>query len=497
MSGTEPGTVPSSARASIGIAGLDNILGGGIPRDRLYLIQGDPGVGKTTLALQFLLSGAEQGERCLYVTLSETKIELQAVADSHGWSLDKLTLYELPIADRLESQDENTLFHASEVELAETIRALLREVQAVNPSRVVFDSLSEIRLLSQGALRYRREILALKQFFVGRRCTVMLLDDRTSDPGDLQLQSLAHGVISLEQLSPLYGAERRRLRVLKMRGVRFRGGFHDFALNTGGMTVFPRLIAAEHRSGFRRDQLLSGVPQIDSLVGGGLVRGTSTLLMGPAGTGKSTVAIQYARAASDSGRRVSIFAFDEAVATLLGRAADIGLDLRPAIEKGSIEVRQIDPAELTPGEFSHIVRRAVEERGAELVIIDSLNGYMHAMPEEHFLTLQLHELLTYLGQMGAITIMVVAQHGVVGTMASPIDLSYLADSVMMFRHFEHSGRLQKAISMLKRRVGAHESTIRELTISSNGIMVGEPLIHFRGLLSGTPTPTEPHARSPE
>jgi circadian clock protein KaiC len=484
-------------RASTGVTGLDDVLGGGLPRDRLYLLQGDPGVGKTTLALQFLLHGAEAGERCLYLTLSETKEELRGVAESHGWSLDKLSLFELPIADRLESQDENTLFHASEVELAETVRGLLEEVQRVNPTRVVFDSLSEIRLLSQGALRYRREILALKQFFVGRHCTVMLLDDRTSEPGDLQLQSLAHGVISLDQLSPLYGAERRRLRVLKMRGVRFRGGFHDFALNTGGMIVFPRLVAAEHRHQYSREVLPSGVAQIDSLVGGGLARGSSTLLMGPAGTGKSTVALQFAKAAADAGEKAAVFAFDEGVDTLMTRVTGIGLDLRSAVQAGNVEIRQVDPAEMTPGEFSHTVRDVVENRGARVVIIDSLNGYMHAMPEEHFLTLQLHELFSYLAQMGVITIMVVAQHGVVGTVASPIDLSYLADSVMMFRHFESGGRLRKAISMLKRRAGAHESTIRELTISSAGVRVGEPLERFHGLLTGTPSLAQPLAEAAE
>ncbi|MEO5769116.1 MAG: ATPase domain-containing protein, partial [Polyangia bacterium] len=393
---------------------------------------------------------------------------------------------------------ENTLFHASEVELAETMRGLLEEVQRVNPTRVVFDSLSEIRLLSQGALRYRREILALKQFFVGRRCTVMLLDDRTSEPGDLQLQSLAHGVVCLEQLSPLYGAERRRLRVLKMRGVRFRGGFHDFALKTGGMTVFPRLIAAEHRSEYAPGQLRSGVAQIDSLVGGGLTRGTSTLLMGPAGTGKSTVSLQFAKAASDAGEKVAIFAFDEGLTTLMTRAIGIGLNLQPAVDAGDVEIRQVDPAEMTPGEFTHAVRKVVEERGAGVVIIDSLNGYMHAMPEEHFLTLQLHEMLSYLAHAGIITIMVVAQHGVVGWgVESPIDLSYLADSVMLFRHFETDGRLHKAISMLKRRVGAHESTIRELTISSAGLKVGEPLNHFQGLLSGMPSRAAPRAEAAE
>jgi len=474
-------------RVPTGVSGLDHVLGGGLPRDRLYLLQGDPGVGKTTLALQFLLAGAEAGEVCLYVTLSETKEELRAVADSHGWSLDKLLLFELPVGDRGNGGEENTLFHPSEVELAETTKLLLDEVERVKPSRVVFDSLSEIRLLSQGALRYRRQVLALKQFFVGRRCTVLLLDDRTAEPGDLQLQSLAHGVLSLEQLSPLYGAERRRLRVVKMRGVPFRGGYHDFALQTGGMKVFPRLVAAHHRHGFESGSLPSGVAQIDALVGGGLDRGTSTLLMGPAGTGKSAVAVQYAKSAAARGQRTVIFAFDESASTLLTRSAGVGMDLHSEIAAGLIEVRQVDPAELAPGEFAHLVCEAVDERDARVIVIDSLNGYMHAMPEEHFLTLQLHELLTYLGQRGVVTLMVVAQHGLVGAaMQSPIDVSYLADAVMVFRHFEMAGQLRKAISMLKRRTGAHERAIRELFIEKNGIRVGEPLHGLQGLLTGLP-----------
>jgi circadian clock protein KaiC len=480
-------------RAATGVPGLDEILGGGLPRERIYLVQGDPGVGKTTLALQFLLAGAEAGETCLYLTLSETEEELRGVAESHGWSLDKLSLFELP--NRGDYGEENTMFHPSEVELAETTKTLLDEVARVKPTRVVFDSLSEIRLLSQGALRYRRQVLALKQFFVGRNCTVLLLDDRTSDPGDLQLQSLAHGVLSLEQLSPLYGAERRRMRVLKLRGVSFRGGYHDFALHTGGMQLFPRLVAADHRDGFRPGEVLSGVAEIDALVGGGLTRGTSTLLMGPAGTGKSTVAMQYARAAAAAGEHAAIFAFDESVTTLLARSAGVGQDLEKEIASGAIEIRQVDPAELAPGEFAHAVRAAVEERGARVIIIDSLNGYLHAMPEEHFLTLQLHELLTYLGQRGVITLMVVAQHGLVGAaVQSPIDVSYLADAVMVFRYVEMGGQLRKAISMLKRRTGGHERTIRELSIGKTGLQIGEPLHELQGLLTGFPNRAQDFVR---
>jgi circadian clock protein KaiC len=474
-------------KTSTGVPGLDTIVPGGLPRDRLYLLQGDPGAGKTTLALQWLLHGAAQGESCLYITLSETEDELREVARSHGWSLDQLALFELPASTDMSADADNTLFHPAEVELAETTRLLLAQIERVKPARVVFDSLSEIRLLSQNPLRYRRHVLALKQFFMGRGCTVFLLDDRSSEEGDLQLESIAHGVISLDQLEPLYGAHRRRLRVRKLRSVAFRGGFHDFIIERGGLRVFPRLVAADHRRSFAREKLCSGILALDELVGGGLDPGTSTLLMGPAGTGKSTVAMQYACAATRAGARANIFTFDESSQTIFTRAAGIGLDLEQQVREGRLEIRQVDPAELTPGEFAHAVRDAVEQRKASVVVIDSLNGYLHAMPEEHFLTLQLHELLMYLGQMGATTLMVVAQHGFVGAaMQSPIDVSYLADSVMMFRHFETQGRLRKAISMVKKRTGAHESMIRELVIGSKGLTVGRPLEGFRGVLTGLP-----------
>ena len=472
--------------ASTGIAGLDEVVGGGLPAGRLYLVQGDPGVGKTTMALQFLMAGRDRGETPLYVTLSETIEELKVVADSHGWCLDGIALFELPTWDSVAGQDENTLFHPAEIELAETIKLLLEHIDKVKPSRVVLDSLSEIRLLSQGHLRYRREVLALKQFFSGRGCTVLLLDDRTSEPGDLHLQSIAHGVFSLEQLSPLYGAERRRLHVVKLRGAKFRGGYHDFVLETGGIRVFPRLIAAEHTATFPATGVSCGIEQLDQLVGGGLDRGTSTLLMGPAGAGKSTVACQYVKAMAKQGERSAIFAFDESAKTLLMRSTSLGQDLQPELASGNVEFRQIDPAELAPGEFTSLVRKAVEQRNVRLVVIDSLNGYLHAMPEESFLILQLHELLTYLGQMGVVTLMVVAQHGLVGQMDAPLDVSYLADAVMVFRHFEMDGRLRKAISMLKRRSGPHETTIRELSMGPGGLAVSAPVSELRGILSGLP-----------
>jgi circadian clock protein KaiC len=471
-----------------GIAGFDDIIGGGFTRNRLYLIEGNPGSGKTTFALQYLLDGARLGERAMYITLSETAEELRAVAASHGWSLDGVDLIELVASnDSLTPDSQYTMFHPSEVELAETTKAVLAEVERVNPSRVVFDSLSEMRLLAQNSLRYRRQILALKQFFVGRQCTVLLLDDRTADVTDSQLQSIAHGVISLEQLSPDYGTERRRLFVLKMRGRQYRGGFHDFRIVRGGLIVYPRLIASEHHEAYEDMLVVSDVPELDALLGGGLDRGTSALVMGPAGVGKSTLAIQYAIAAAHRGEQATLFAFDEAIKTLLLRSAGIGINLHEQIAAGRIKVRQVDPAELSPGEFIQEVRQAVEGDGSRVLIIDSLNGYINAMPGERFLLLQLHELFTYLGQRGVTTLLVMAQHGMVGRdMQAPLDASYLADTVMMLRYFEARGEVRQAISVMKKRSGRHERTIRELRIDQRGLYVGAPLSLFQGVLNGTP-----------
>jgi circadian clock protein KaiC len=471
-----------------GIAGFDDIIGGGFTRNRLYLVEGNPGSGKTTLALQYLLEGARRGERGLYITLSETAEELRAVAASHGWSLDNVDLVELiPSDDSLTPDSQYTMFHPSEVELAETTKAVLAEVERINPARVVFDSLSEMRLLAQNSLRYRRQILALKQFFIGRQCTVLLLDDRTAEMTDLQLQSIAHGVVSLEQLAPEYGAERRRLCIQKMRGRRYRGGFHDFRIVSGGLSVYPRLIAAEHHEPFEDMTIASDVPELDALLGGGLDRGTSALLMGPAGVGKSTLAIQYALAAAHRGEKATLFAFDESIKTILLRSAGIGMDLDQQIASGRIQVHQVDPAQLSPGQFVQEVRHAVEQEGSRILIIDSLNGYINAMPEERYLLIQLHELFTYLGQQGVTTFLLVAQHGLVGRdMPAPVDASYLADTVILLRYFEARGEVRQAISVMKKRSGKHERTIRELRIDQRGLHVGAPLSVFQGVLSGTP-----------
>ena len=476
-------------RVSTGIAGLDDILGGGLPAGRLYLLQGNPGAGKTTLALQFLMEGAARGERVLYITLSETRDEMIAVAESHGWDLGSVDLFELSQIEELtRAEAQQTMFHPAQVELTETMRLLLGAADRVDPQRLVFDSVSELRLLASDPLRYRRQILALKQHFAGRHTTVLLLDDNTASGSDLHLQSLAHGVIDLEQNVQDYGVDRRRLRVRKLRGAQFRAGFHDYEIRRGGIVVFPRLVAAEHRTDIDLRNASTGVAQLDTLLGGGLDRGTATLLIGPSGVGKSSVATQVAVAAAERGERVVLYIFDERRETLFHRSAGLGMPLGHFVETGLIEVRQIDPAELTPGAFASLVTDGVTRRGRKVVVIDSLNGYLHAMSAERDLLLQLHELLAFLGQQDVLTLLVYAQHGMM--VASPsrggIDVSYLADTVLLFRHYEFAGHIKQAVSVFKKRSGDHEKTIRDIRLTRQGLMLGEPLEEFRGVLSGVP-----------
>jgi circadian clock protein KaiC len=487
----------NTQRAKTGVKGLDEVLRGGLISERLYLVDGNPGTGKTTLALQFLLEGVRSGEKCLYVTLSETKQELQAGAQSHGWSLEGIEIIEL-IADEkeLESDEQLTMLPPSEVELSETTRNIIEAVKRSSPKRMVLDSLSELRLLAQSSLRYRRQILALKQFFVGRHCTVVMLDDRTAEGPDLQLHSIAHGVIALDSNSPAYGPSRRELEVLKFRGSDFVSGYHDFTIREGGLIVFPRLVSAQHPASFKSESIASGVAALDALLGGGVERGTSTLLIGPPGSGKSTIAIQYAAAAAQRGDHAAAFLLDETKAALLARCAGIGMEIKEGVGSGKILIHQIDPAAISPGEFAHLVRNCVE-CGARVVIIDSLNGYLNTMPQNNFLTAQLHELLTYLNAQGIATFLVVAQSGMMGAaMTSPVDASYLADSVVVLRYYEHAGEVKKAISVVKKRTGPHEKAIRGLDFNRHGIHLSEPLMTLRGILTGVPVEVTPDRGEP-
>ena len=489
MPGSATKSQTPTSLAATGIEGLDAILGGGFTTRRLYLLEGLPGSGKTTLALQFLQEGARLGERVLYVTLSETEEELRSVAASHGWSLEGIDIQELvPSEASFEPEQQNTVFHPSEIELGETMRAMLAETDKLEPQRVVIDSLSELRLLAGSSLRFRRQILALKQTFSGRGCMVMLLDDRTASEPDLQIQSIAHGVLLLEQLAPEYGAERRRLQVVKYRGMSFQGGYHDFTIRRGGLVVFPRLVAAVHRQLHTPRRLESGIGALDALLGGGLETGSSTLISGAPGAGKSSLAAQFVSAAAARGERSAMFIFDESVSTLFTRSAGLGIPLRECVEQGLVSVQPVDPAELSPGEFAQTVRRAAERDQAAIIVIDSINGYLNAMPNERYLTIQLHEMLSYLGHLGVSTLLIGAHPGLVGgSMNAPGDASYLADAVVLLRYFEARGEVHQAISIIKKRGGEHERTIREFKLQGGAIRVGEPLRGMRGVLTGVPS----------
>ncbi len=480
-------TYTSSRDAPTGIAGLDEVLRGGLERSRTFLLEGQPGTGKTTIALQFLIDGARSGERCLYITLSETEDELRSAAASHDFRLDGVHVYELiPPENLLDENQQQSLLYSSDLELSETAKRIFEIFEEVRPERVVLDSLSEIRLLAQSSLRYRRQILALKHYFAQSRATVLMLDDLTSDVNDKTVNSIAHGVVRLEELAPEYGAERRRLRVIKYRGRRYRGGFHDFAIETGGVRVFTRLVSAEHKGGFAREALSTSSPQLDALLGGGVDRGSSVLVLGPAGTGKSLLCLTFIKTAIERGESAAMFVFDEELQLLIQRAAALGIDLQGYVDSGRLVLEQVDAAELTPGEFSSRVRACVEQHHARTVVIDSLNGYQAAMPGEQALVLHVHELLQYLNRQGATTFLTVAQHGLVGEMRSPVDLTYIADTVVLLRYFEAHGRVRRAISVIKKRTGMHEDTIREYQIGARGITLGEPLHAFQGILRGVP-----------
>jgi len=477
-----------SKKAAFGIEGLDDILDGGLARGRLFLLEGSPGTGKTTISSQFLMAGAAAGERCLYITLSETEEEFRDGAASHGWDLTGIDIFELiPPENLLDEDQQQSLLYSSDLELGETTKRIFEVFEQVKPDRVVVDSLSEIMLLAQSALRFRRQTLALKHYFSRNGATVVMLDDLTAEGNDRTMHSIAHGVIHLEEMAPDYGAERRRLRIIKYRGQSYRGGYHDFLIASGGVRVFPRLVSAEHRSNFERSVVAARPPELNALLGGGLDRGSSTLILGPAGTGKSLLTLTFVATAIARGERAAMFVFDEELGLLFERAIGLGLDLQAMVDSGNLIIEQVDATELTPGEFSQRVRHSLEHHQARTVVIDSLNGYQAAMPGEQALILHMHELLQYLNRQGASTFLTVAQHGLVGDMKAPVDVTYLADTVILLRYFEATGRVRRAISVIKKRTGWHEDTIREYRIDRDGITLGDPLTNFHGVLRGVPS----------
>ncbi len=478
----------SLSQARTGVSGLDDVLGGGLGNGRVFLLEGQPGTGKTTIATQFLLTGAAAGERCLYITLSESEDELRAGATSHGWDLSGIEVFELvPPENLLDEDQQQSLLYSSDLELGETTKRIFQAFERVKPTRVVLDSLSEIRLLAQSSLRYRRQILSLKHYFSRAGATVLFLDDLTSDTNDKTVHSVAHAVIRLEEIAPEYGAERRRVRILKYRGRRFRGGYHDFSITTGGVQVFPRLVSAEHKKTISFDVQQTLLPELDALLGGGIERGSSVLILGPAGSGKSLLTLIFVQAAVNRGERAAMFVFDEELGLLFARAKGLNIDLQAMVDAGKLTIEQVDAAELSPGEFSARVRFCVETHAAKTVVVDSLNGYQAAMPGEKALILHIHELLQYLNRQGAMTFLTVAQHGLVGSMTAPVDVTYLADTVILLRFFEAVGRVRRAISVIKKRTGAHEEAIREYRIGQTGLTIGEPLVNFQGILRGVPT----------
>jgi circadian clock protein KaiC len=492
LQSAQPARPEQPPRLSTGVEGLDAVLAGGFTRDRVYLLEGSPGTGKTTFALRFLLAGAARGEKCLYITLSESSEELSDVVSSHGWTLDGIDVFELLDEAGRDPDAEQSILYPSEIELGETVKKITDEIGRLEPTLVVFDSLSEMRLLAQDPLRYRRQVLALKQFFSSRECTVLLLDDKTSSMADLQLHSICHGVITLQQLTRDYGAEGRHLRVVKMRGQKFQGGVHDFAIDTGRVSVFPRLVASAHREAVAHEQVGTGVARLDAILGGGLTRGTSTLLLGPSGIGKTTTAVQCMYTALTRGERATYYLFDEGSSTLLLRSRSLGMDLTPFVESGQCRVVQIDPADLSTGEFASLVVDAVTRERSSFIALDSLNAYLQAMPGQSYLLLHMHELLTFLGHRGVITMVVVGQHGAIGNVRADIDLSYLSDTTLLYGYFEAKGAVKSSITALKSRVAENERTIREFRLSgAAGLQIGEPLSTFEGVLTGLPVYTGP------
>ena len=480
-------------RIDTGISGLNDILGGGLPSGQMYLLEGDPGTGKTTLAMQFIMAGVKRGESALYITLSESKAELEGSALSHGWDVKQLPISEfIPAEASLTPEQQYTVFHPSEVELAGTIQKLTQLIDEVKPERLVIDSLSELRLLAADTMRYRRQLLALKHFFGGRDTTVLLLDDRTAEGSDMQLQSIAHGVIRLEKMRRTYGVTRRQIEVIKLRGSAYREGFHDYTITKGGIDIYPRLVANEHSTTFAGERIQSELPALDKMFGGGINRGSSTLLIGPSGCGKSTLSMVYAYAAAKRGDRAIVYAFDEILRTAQDRAESLGMPVRKEIARGTLAMSQIDPAELSPGEFAWQIRRDVEENDTRVVVIDSLNGFLMAMPGENDLSLHLHELLAFLNQKGVVTFIIYTQHGLVGSMLTEVDVSYLADTVMLLRYFEAEGSIRQVLSIVKQRVGPHERTLRELSMGKDGVVIGEQLTSFQGVLTGVPNFTMSH-----